>query len=92
MRAARLVWRDGVGSFQIEDHVHIPTISEDEILIRVRACSVSNLDLQVRRGVYSDIIDPSSRVIGFEISGEVAQVGSQGSNQFKEGDEVICTY
>jgi NADPH:quinone reductase-like Zn-dependent oxidoreductase len=52
-----------------------PTIRSNEVLVRVRACALNHLDLWVRRGI-PGVTFPLPHIPGSDISGEIAQIGS----------------
>ncbi len=62
-----------------------PRAEPDEVVVKVRACAPDMLDVKVRAGQYN-VAPP--RVLGHEISGEVAEVGSSVKN-LREGDRVV---
>jgi NADPH:quinone reductase-like Zn-dependent oxidoreductase len=51
-----------------------PAPARDEVLVRVRACGINNLDTQIRRGIPGVTI-PFPHVLGCDIAGEIAAVG-----------------
>jgi Zn-dependent alcohol dehydrogenase len=69
----------------IED-LEVPSIAEDEVLVRVAACGVCHTDFKVIEGRI-----PSSTpvLIGHEVSGTVEEVGVGQRGLFKAGDRVI---
>lgn len=85
MRAAVLHAPGGPDAFVLET-VETPSPGPDEVLVRVRACGVSYRDVVERNGTYRrDVTFPL--VIGLEISGEVAALGSDVLD-LKIGDRV----
>src|SRR5262245_21428716 len=52
-----------------------PAPAADEVLVRVRACGVNNLDTQIRRGIPGVAI-AMPHILGCDIAGEVAALGS----------------
>jgi NADPH:quinone reductase-like Zn-dependent oxidoreductase len=52
-----------------------PAPAADEIVVRVRACGVNNLDTQIRRGIPGVAI-AMPHILGCDIAGEVAALGS----------------
>src|SRR5271167_1362982 len=64
-----------------------PQIGAGEVLVRVRACALNHLDLWVRRGL-PGITIPMPHILGSDISGEVARVGSSVTN-VKVGERVL---
>lgn len=59
----------------------------DEVVVRVRACSINHLDLWVRRGI-PGIEIPMPHIPGSDVSGEVASVGELVTH-VHVGDKVI---
>src|SRR5262249_14101090 len=53
-----------------------PPIRSHEVLVRVRACALNHLDLWVRRGIPGVPI-PLPHILGSDVAGEVAKVGSE---------------
>ena len=79
MRAA--VYR-GPSQISLET-VPVPTISEQEILLRVNTCGVCGTDLKkIELGLV-----PPPKIFGHEIAGTVVQKGT-GVNRFEVGDRV----
>jgi NADPH:quinone reductase-like Zn-dependent oxidoreductase len=68
-------------------NVSDPQIGAGEALVRVRACALNHLDLWVRRGL-PGIAIPMPHILGSDISGEVAGVGSSVTN-VKVGERVL---
>lgn len=70
--------------------VAVPTISENEVLVRVKAISINPVDAKTRsgHGVYGRIKDQSPLIIGWDIAGIVTGTGP-GVTRFKAGDEVF---
>jgi NADPH:quinone reductase-like Zn-dependent oxidoreductase len=66
-----------------------PKIRPNEVLVRVRACALNHLDLAVRSGVPGWRIS-LPRIVGADISGEVAKVGAL-VTQVKPGDRVLLS-
>jgi len=64
-----------------------PKIAANEVLVRVKACALNHLDLWLRQGV-SDWNLPLPHIAGSDVSGEVAEVGSQ-ANRVKAGERVL---
>ena len=66
-----------------------PKIAANEVLVRVRACALNHLDLWLRRGV-SDWKLPLPHIVGSDVSGEVAELGSQ-VKRVKAGERVLLS-
>ncbi|KAK0706005.1 chaperonin 10-like protein [Lasiosphaeria miniovina] len=66
----------------IQDHPE-PTISPDEILVRVRAVALNPTDYK-----HIDAVSPPGCVIGCDYAGEVAQVGGNAAKTWAVGDRV----
>jgi NADPH:quinone reductase-like Zn-dependent oxidoreductase len=78
---------------RIED-VERPVPKEDEVLVRVRATTVTRSDCGWRSGkpfvsrFFTGLRRPRGRVLGTEFAGEVAEVGD-GVSEFRIGDAVF---
>jgi NADPH:quinone reductase-like Zn-dependent oxidoreductase len=64
-----------------------PTISEDQVLVRIKACALNHLDVWVRRGL-PGIEFRMPLVLGSDISGVVERVGGLVTG-IRPGDEVV---
>jgi NADPH:quinone reductase-like Zn-dependent oxidoreductase len=64
-----------------------PSIGPREVLVRVRACALNHLDLWIRRGLPGRSIS-FPHILGSDISGEVAAVGTDVKNA-RVGDKVL---
>ena len=64
-----------------------PKIAADEVLVKVKACALNHLDLWLRQGV-SDWKLPLPHIVGSDISGEVAEAGSD-VKRVKAGERVL---
>ena len=62
-----------------------PQLRKDQVLVRVRACSLNHLDVWVRKGLPGVKLP---HVLGSDIAGEVAEVGEY-VRGFKEGQRVL---
>jgi L-iditol 2-dehydrogenase len=65
--------------------VPIPVIAKDEMLVRVRACSICGTDVRIFHNGEHRIVTPC--ITGHEISGDVVEVGPE-VTRFKVGDRV----
>lgn len=65
-----------------------PVIQADEILVRVRSAGVSPFDAKVRQGRYKDFYGALPHILGWDLSGDVAAVGTDVSS-VKKGDAVF---
>jgi NADPH:quinone reductase-like Zn-dependent oxidoreductase len=76
------------------DEVDRPVPRDDEVLVRIRATTVSRTDTGLRSAeipisrLVTGLIRPKHRVLGMEFAGDVASVGAS-VTQFKPGDEVF---
>lgn len=68
----------------------IPTPEKDEVLIKVRAIGINPTDIYVRQNIGLNYIfnNETPRILGWDISGEVAAVG-ENVTVFKTGDAVF---
>lgn len=85
MKALRLY---GPSKIQIDD-IPIPTIREQELLLKIDSCSICGSDFRnVRAGGSSHGMD-LPRVLGHELVGTIVEVGAQWRDQFHEGEQVV---
>ncbi|XP_072993263.1 LOW QUALITY PROTEIN: uncharacterized protein [Typha latifolia] len=74
---------------EVRDGVAVPDLKPREVLVRARAVSVNPLDLRVRSGYGRSIFEAAlPLIIGRDVSGEVAAVGSSVSS-FTVGQEAF---
>lgn len=79
----------GPRDLRVED-IERPSITEEEILVRVRACGICGSDLHMYRlGMFEALGRKvaNGRVMGHELSGEVVEVGAQ-VRDFRVGDRM----
>ena len=69
----------GKGKFSVED-VPLPEISEDEILLKVRAASVCGTDLKIKEFGHFKNPDDNPVILGHEFSGEIVKLGNNVKN------------
>jgi NADPH:quinone reductase len=65
-----------------------PSLGPNEVLIRVRACSLNRLDVFTREGSHGTRITPP-HVLGGDVAGEVVQVG-EAVEKIQPGAQVIA--
>ena len=87
MKAAVLHEHGGADKFSYEDHPD-PSISDGEVLIKVKACSLNHVDIWMREGTGAYPVK-LPRVIGVDGAGIVKEIG-RGVSKVKTGDRV-CT-
>jgi NADPH:quinone reductase-like Zn-dependent oxidoreductase len=68
-------------------HVPEPSVRANEVLVRVRACALNHLDLWVRGGL-PNVPIPLPHIPGSDVSGEIAQIGSDVST-VRVGQKVV---
>ena len=86
MKAARIHEHGGPEVLRYEE-IPDPQPGAHEVLVRVRACALNNLDLAVRRGIPGQKI-PLPHILGSDVAGEVASLGA-GASRLKPGDKVL---
>jgi NADPH:quinone reductase-like Zn-dependent oxidoreductase len=76
------------------DEVERPVPNEDEVLVRIRATSVTRSDAHLRAGTpfvqrfMSGLRRPKRRILGHELAGDVVELGSA-VTEFAVGDRVF---
>lgn len=71
--------------------VPVPKPKPDEVLVRVRACSLNRADLIVASGRKHGNHGGPGTIPGLEWSGEVVETGAGVPSTVKPGDRVMCT-
>lgn len=68
----------------------VPVAAKDEVLVKVKAISINPVDIKTRKGLalYNNLKDDAPVILGWDIAGEVVQVG-EGVTTLEEGDEVF---
>jgi NADPH:quinone reductase-like Zn-dependent oxidoreductase len=84
MKAVRIHQFGGPEVLTYED-IPDPQPRKDQVLVRVRACSLNHLDVWVRKGLPGVTLP---RIPGSDVAGEVVQVGEYVSG-FKAGQRVL---
>lgn len=90
MKAIVLTEAGGIDQLKMMD-VPVPSIKEDEVLVKVKATSVDPVDIKTRIGksLYNELkAKNASIILGWDVSGIVTDTGSA-VTEFKKGDEVF---
>ena len=85
-RAVVLTRFGGPEGFEVRDEA-LPVPGPGEVRVRVLAASVQFTDTLLRRGKYPDLKQAPPLVLGYDVVGEVDEVGP-GVSSFKRGDRV----
>lgn len=64
----------GIGDLRVEEAA-VPSIGEEEILLKVKACAVCGTDLRIYKYGHFKIPPGVKRVLGHEVAGEIVAVG-----------------
>jgi len=86
MKAVRIHQFGGPEVLTYED-IPDPQPRKDQVLVRVRACSLNHLDIWVRKGLPGVKLP---HILGSDVAGEIAEVGEYVSG-FKPGQRVFLT-
>ena len=84
MKAIRIHQFGGPEVLTYED-VPDPQLRKDQVMVRVKACSLNHLDLWVRKGLPGVKLP---HILGSDVAGEVAEIGEYVSG-FKIGQRVL---
>lgn len=76
----------GIGDLRLEE-VPVPKITDNDLLIKVRATAVCGTDLRIYKSGHFKIPEGSKRVLGHEIAGEIVEAGKNVSG-YKVGDRI----
>ncbi len=88
MRAARLhACQDGRAELRLDTDVAIPSPAAGEVLIRVRACGLNQVDLLTKDGQTPQDV-PLPHISGTEVAGDIAALGA-GVTDWEIGTRVV---
>lgn len=87
MRAARLHEAAGGAELRVDDDVPVPQPATGEVVLRVKACGLNQVDLLTRDGQTPAAI-PLPHTSGTEVAGDVVDVG-EGVDRWRVGDRVV---
>lgn len=87
MKAVRIHEFGGPDVFTYED-VEVPQPADGHVRIRVAACALNHVDVDIREGVSRFPVE-LPLTLGLEIVGTVDQVGPDTDTTFKQGDRVM---
>ena len=89
MKAVQFHGYGGPDKLSLEE-VADPVAADDEVLIRVRACAVNHIDLDIREGT-SRIPLTLPHTLGIEVAGEIAEPAKSGG-RWTTGDPVTVSF
>lgn len=91
MKAIVLKDFGGVENLVIEE-VRKPEIKADEVLVKVKAIGINQIDLKTRKGsgIAAKLREENPMILGWDIAGEITETGSE-VKEFKTGDTVFGT-
>lgn len=73
----------------VEAQMPRPEVGEQDVLIQVHACAMNPVDSKVRAGGLFE--KPFPLILGYDVSGTVAEVGRAAADLFKVGDAVYAS-
>ena len=79
MHAVQLVGHGGLDKLCYRNDVELPTMGDDDVLIRVRAARVNNTDLNTRIGWYSKSIRSETNAVNKEVQKSTSSVDASWS-------------
>lgn len=86
MKACQLLAFGATDQFKLVD-LPRPNISADHVLLEVKASSINQIDIKIRRGLVPEISPTLPAILGADVAGEIIEVG-QNVNHLKVGDRV----
>lgn len=74
----------------VKTELPVPTFSDEEVLVKVKAFSINPVDIKTRKGkgVAAKLKETKPMILGWDFSGIVSETG-QSVTSFKSGDEVF---
>ncbi|MEO1185237.1 MAG: alcohol dehydrogenase catalytic domain-containing protein, partial [Cyanobacteria bacterium J06636_27] len=85
---AMVIYKYGDADELRYEDVEAPKIKPDELLVKVHAAGVNPIDWKIRKGMLKVISgNKFPMILGFDLAGEVLEVGSQVEN-FRVRDEI----
>lgn len=74
------------------EEVRKPEIKADEVLVKVKAIGINQIDLKTRKGsgIAAKLREENPMILGWDIAGEITETGSE-VKEFKTGDTVFGT-
>jgi NADPH:quinone reductase-like Zn-dependent oxidoreductase len=89
MKAIILKGFGGVENLVVTD-LPVPSVSDNEVIVRVRAIGINPIDIKTRKGkgLAGALKEFDPIIPGWDISGTITETGS-GVTKFKQGDEVF---
>ncbi|XP_054714258.1 synaptic vesicle membrane protein VAT-1 homolog isoform X2 [Uloborus diversus] len=87
MKALMLTGFGGYEKIKLQE-IPKPIVSDDTVIIEIKACGMNFSDLYTRQGIFTHGVKPPF-VLGLEGAGVVTEVGSN-VTEFKVGDRVLC--
>lgn len=90
MRAALIRKHGGPDSVTIEEVPRPKLEHHDDVIVKMRACSLNRLDLFARRGVAGPGVRPVRlpHISGVDVAGEITEVGAD-VQEWRVGDRVV---
>ncbi|XP_077994863.1 quinone oxidoreductase PIG3-like isoform X2 [Glandiceps talaboti] len=88
MRAAQIDEPGGAEKLYV-GNVPIPSLKDQELLIKVMATAINRADTLQRKGLYPPPKD-TSEILGLEATGIIEKIGPGCSNKWKTGDKVMA--
>jgi NADPH2:quinone reductase len=70
------------------EDVETPSIEDDQVLLKIKYVALNHLDLFVRNGIPGLELE-MPHILGSDISGEIAEIGSKVNDSFEVGQKVI---
>ena len=81
MKAVRLHTYGAPDGLVYEENVPRPEPAQNQVLVKIYACGVGPWDAEIRRGDWKSMVDyPLPLILGTEVAGKVAEVGSDVTN------------
>ena len=79
----------GIDVLQLQTDYPKPVPRDNQVLVKVKASALNPVDFKLRRNPVPSFLIPKPKIVGFDVAGEIVQVGKDVKN-FQVGDRVAA--
>ncbi len=88
MKAIYIKEFGGAENLEIREVDNLPSPTDAQVLVKVKASALNRADLMQRKGLYPAPKGSQERILGLEFAGKIAEIG-ENVKDFKVGDRVF---